>query len=39
MIKSIPAGHGSVERQLDEVFDHSEALFTPNLMAAAGLTQ
>jgi len=25
MIKSIPAGHGSVERELDDVFDHSEA--------------
>ena len=25
MIKSIPAGHGSVERELDEVFDHSES--------------
>jgi tRNA 2-thiocytidine biosynthesis protein TtcA len=24
MIKAIPAGHGSVERELDEVFDHSE---------------
>lgn len=27
MIKAIPAGHGSVERELDEVFDHSEAAF------------
>jgi len=25
MIKQIPAGHGSVERELDEVFDHSES--------------
>jgi len=25
MIKSIPEGHGSVERELDEVFDHSES--------------
>ena len=24
VIKSIPPGHGSVERELDEVFDHSE---------------
>lgn len=39
MIKSIPAGHGSVEKELDEVFDHSEPMFSPNLMAAAGLTQ
>ena len=27
MIKSIPAGHGSVEKELDELFDHSEAAF------------
>jgi tRNA 2-thiocytidine biosynthesis protein TtcA len=25
LIKSIPAGHGSVEKELDEIFDHSEA--------------
>ena len=25
MIKRIPAGHGSVEKELDEVFDHSES--------------
>jgi len=37
MIKRIPAGHGSVEKELDEVFDHSEPAFAPNLMAAAGL--
>ncbi len=24
MIKAIPAGHGSVERELDDIFDHSE---------------
>ena len=24
LIKQIPAGHGSVERELDAVFDHSE---------------
>ena len=28
MIKSIPAGHGSVEKELDEVFDHSDANYT-----------
>lgn len=39
MIKAIPAGHGSVERELDEVFDHSEPAYQPNLMAAAGLAQ
>ncbi len=37
MVKSIPAGHGSVEKELDEVFDHSEPAFAPNLMAVAGL--
>jgi tRNA 2-thiocytidine biosynthesis protein TtcA len=37
MIKAIPAGHGSVEKELDEVFDHSEPAYVPNLMAAAGL--
>ncbi|MEO6051120.1 MAG: tRNA 2-thiocytidine(32) synthetase TtcA [Pyrinomonadaceae bacterium] len=39
MVKRIPAGHGSVEKELDDVFDHSEPAFTPNLMAAAGLVQ
>lgn len=28
MIKAIPAGHGSVERELDDIFDHSEQSFT-----------
>ncbi len=37
LIKRIPAGHGSVEKELDAVFDHSEPAFTPNLMSAAGL--
>ena len=27
MLKSIPAGHGSVQKELDDVFDHSEAAF------------
>ncbi len=31
MIKAIPAGHGSVERELDDVFDHSEAAFDPSI--------
>lgn len=39
MIKQIPAGHGSVEKELDEIFDHSEPAFRPNLMQTAGLTQ
>lgn len=30
MIKQIPAGHGSVEKELDAIFDHSEPQFTPN---------
>jgi tRNA 2-thiocytidine biosynthesis protein TtcA len=37
IIKQIPAGHGSVERELDDVFDHSGPMFTPNLMAVAGI--
>ena len=37
MIKAIPPGHGSVERELDDVFDHSEPAFVPNLMAVAGI--
>jgi tRNA 2-thiocytidine biosynthesis protein TtcA len=28
MIKAIPAGHGSIERELDDIFDHSEQSFT-----------
>ena len=35
LIKQIPAGHGSVERELDAVFDHSEPTIAPNLMAKA----
>ena len=35
MIKSIPAGHGSVQKELDEIFDHSEPTFVPNLMAVS----
>ena len=27
MIKAIPRGHGSVERELDDIFDHSEGEF------------
>lgn len=29
MIKQIPAGHGSVERELDEIFDHSDSNYKP----------
>jgi tRNA 2-thiocytidine biosynthesis protein TtcA len=38
LVKKIPAGHGSVEKELDAVFDHSEPEFALNLMAAAGLS-
>lgn len=31
MIKAIPAGHGSVERELDDIFDHSEQSFTSSI--------
>jgi hypothetical protein len=37
MIKAIPPGHGSVERELDDIFDHSEPAFAPDLMAIAGV--
>lgn len=37
LIKQIPAGHGSVEKELDAVFDHSDLAFAPNLMQAAGI--
>jgi tRNA 2-thiocytidine biosynthesis protein TtcA len=38
LIKQIPAGHGSVEKELDAVFDHSDLSYTANLMQTAGLT-
>ena len=31
LVKQIPAGHGSVEKELDSVFDHSEPQFLPAL--------
>jgi tRNA 2-thiocytidine biosynthesis protein TtcA len=31
LLKQIPAGHGSVERELDALFDHSEPQFEPAL--------
>ncbi len=37
MVKTIPAGHGSIEKELDAIFDHSEPQFIPNLMEAAGV--
>ena len=37
LIKQIPTGHGSVEKELDAVFDHSEAAFAPPIMEAVGI--
>ncbi len=37
ILKSIPAGHGSVQKELDEIFDHSEPAYKPDLMQVAGL--
>jgi len=37
IVKQIPPGHGSVEKELDAIFDHSETKFVPDLMAVAGL--
>ena len=34
LLKNIPAGHGSVEKELDQIFDHSEPQF---LNALAGI--
>lgn len=35
LVKQIPAGHGNVEKELDEVFDHSELNVKTNLLAKA----
>jgi len=32
LVKQIPAGHGSVERELDSVFDHSEPQFASSIV-------
>ncbi len=37
LVKRIPPGHGSVERELDAVFDHSEPAFSPDLLSLAGV--
>ena len=39
IVKQIPPGHGSVEKELDAVFDHSEPSFNPLLNAASVLSQ
>lgn len=36
VVKKIPPGHGSVEKELDTVFDHSEPAFAPNMMEVVG---
>jgi tRNA 2-thiocytidine biosynthesis protein TtcA len=37
ILKSIPAGHGSVQKELDEIFDHSEPAYKADLMQVAGI--
>jgi tRNA 2-thiocytidine biosynthesis protein TtcA len=37
LVKKIPPGHGSVEKELDAVFDHSEASFAKDLRTTIGL--
>jgi tRNA 2-thiocytidine biosynthesis protein TtcA len=37
IVKQIPPGHGSVEKELDAIFDHSEPAFVPNLVEVAGI--
>jgi tRNA 2-thiocytidine biosynthesis protein TtcA len=37
LVKQIPAGHGSVEKELDAVFDHSEPAFAPRIAELVGI--
>ena len=37
VVKAIPPGHGSVEKELDELFDHSEPAFAPKMMELVGI--
>ena len=39
IIKKIPPGHGSIEKELDAVFDHSEPAFSPSLLTPSMLSQ
>jgi tRNA 2-thiocytidine biosynthesis protein TtcA len=39
IVKKIPPGHGSVEKELDAVFDHSEPAFSPHLLTPSALSQ
>ncbi len=38
LVKKIPAGHGSVEKELDAVFDHSEPMYARNLANISSFT-
>lgn len=37
IVKKIPPGHGSVEKELDAVFDHSEPMFAPAIQPFIGI--
>jgi len=37
VIKQIPPGHGSIEKELDAVFDHSEPAFAPRITELVGI--
>lgn len=37
VVKKIPPGHGSVEKELDAVFDHSEPAFASNMIEVVGM--
>ena len=39
IVKQIPPGHGSVEKELDAVFDHSEPSFNPQINSIPALSQ
>lgn len=37
LVKRIPPGHGSIEKELDAVFDHSQPALSQDLMSLAGV--
>ena len=37
IVKKIPPGHGSVEKELDALFDHSEPMFAPAIQPFIGI--
>lgn len=39
IVKQIPPGHGSIEKELDAVFDHSEPAFAPGMTELVGIQQ